>query len=53
MEDAGTSEEDDIDSQNSNIRIDHGSMELFNKDHNAGRESLALVISMLLISQNF
>ena len=24
MEDAGTSEEDDIDSQDSNIRIDHG-----------------------------
>ena len=28
MEDAGTSEEDDIDSQDSNIRIDHGHLAL-------------------------
>ena len=40
---ARTSEEDDIDSQDSNTPIDHGHLarNLLNKDHNAGRESLS------------
>ena len=48
MEDAGTSEEDDTDYQDSNMPIDHGHLA-----RNCSIKIIMLAVKALVISQNF